>query len=231
MNFKAILQTYVLTTMATFVCSDFSCWWGQDLIIVGGAYYLGSGSTCTPCRYRSEYCIGDGRRRPCKTTCEGYYQGPCTETRDTICCGSSKMDTYCVPNGYYNPGYGNVLCTPACPEGTIESSPCLGERDITCTTCDAGLYAQNGICKPCVDGTYPVGNICKTCEAGYFCRNNTKAACPAGSISDPGSFHYLQCHCKTGLFGKVYGPTASTCTPCPSGSFCPMTVVKTICDC
>jgi hypothetical protein len=140
------------------------------------------------------------------------------------------------PRGYYSLG-GQYKCTE-CPAGfkcdpaVNGSAPqaCVAGQlsdGIKCNPCPVGFACPDPATKlPCDKGYYSAAGAveCTICPIGNFCPNATgKFLCPIGYFANnTGQSVCLSCVGET-REQAVYQTTVggSTCTICPSGSYCP----------
>lgn len=200
--FRCVLIVAWLSVAVGFNCNGQICGVSNCMVSTlskGSGWYIDAADNCQLCPSGS-YCDGGGAKYGC-TACSGYFVAACSSASNTVCCGSSKADTWCVPVGYYNEGGGNLQCRGPCEAGLVEFVPCS---------------PKNRVCGRCETGTYFGVAACSVCEAGSYCVNNTKHACPGGTTSPPSAGSVAACtQCATGQY-----ILNGACVLCEIGSYC-----------
>jgi len=108
-----------------------------------------------------------------------------------------------------------------CPAGTV--SP---------LNCTSGAFCAAAASEPegCPAGTFlnkrgaTAGTECETCPAYHYCPEYTTypVKCPPGYFCSAGQGAYAQNPCTAGTYGGLDSLTsASECTTCPQGHYCP----------
>ena len=187
-------------------------------------------------------------------TTSWFTCGPYTYNRGVRYCdprlgcagGVCLCDT--IPANTRCDGSGGVAACISCPAAQYKAVVCSwGQEydDTVCTTCENGQYCpgdQNKYpCTICPNGQYSIklcdtgssSNVieCRSCEPGFYCAKNMRTACPVASTSLANASGYTDCYCNPGSYGTVVSPKLAECTQCAVGSFCPGTLVKTLCGC
>lgn len=206
-------------------CSDTSCYDGMKCGIANGL------RECLPCEA--------GERCNCMSGFKPNGAGMCVpcEAGENCGCGNLKAngDGKCVvcnvsedcPNGFVcaNGGTANAKCEAfsCAPNEFADNSVCTACSSVlphcsacdnakTCTTCDNGFGAINGICEPCPAATREAkcllctGSVCDKCEVGF-------------QISD-GKCEPIECKQGTYLNGNDCLPCPEGCLQCSSASVC-----------
>ena len=201
------------------------------------------GGNSAPYCQSNYYCPGDGGRYPCTDPpCPpgNYYSVRCNTNYQCVnnACSICPANNYCPGNTYAYP------CTnPTCTSGNYYSDRCDGKTNNVCSVCKDQHYCpgntnaypcticQNGTLyakTSCTSTTDTICANCSTCVGGFVARPCTSQSdilcipCPRNSVpvgNNPTT--YLDCVCKAGFYGRVYNATYSTCSPCPSGKYCP----------
>jgi hypothetical protein len=146
-----------------------------------------NGQACWHCPTSTDTCVGAG-------ACTCGTIGACVG--DSICmsgtCLCSPTCSGCCDTLGCEPGYGYFSSNSAC-----------GAGGIACTTCDAGLQCNCGVCSSvgcsgcctanagCVGGTSALacgegGSACVSCSTGEVCQNG-RCCLPSGAACDAGS--------------------------------------------
>ena len=181
--------------------------YGIDKQYHGGNLFLPC-AQCVAGTYISSECSGDGNTM-CSACEDGYYcPGDGVRYECKTCPTNRKractpiQNALCIPDGYFLNGLEIKQCRSVCEPGNNEIKPC-NETD----------------------------RVCQSCDAGFYCFNGIKHSCPPKTTSSINATGYNDCYCSPGSYGKVISPDQAECTQCATGSFCPATVVKTLCDC
>ena len=195
--------TYSNTGQVT-ACS--TCSSGTFLSYTGATFC----STCSP--KMIDYCAGK----------EGYRQGNCTSTADSICipCPSIPANSHFVPSQTYE-------CLWECNDAHFKTSPNQCQPCSTSLVCGIGKYQSvcgttiDIICLNCTNGpsnsVYTSGstqnsNNCNwKCDKGYFQDILSCSQCAKGSYTP--TYGYSACLDCSGLtYASATGST--TCTAC-----------------
>ena len=184
---------------------------------------------CIPCG-PGNYCLttdAPGRNNPCPANTYSSNPG----ANSLASCQSCPVGNYssvgagaCCPIGYWVRNSSCVQCCmtcaapicqqctnyTACPVGTFSNTQ-GATSNASCTQCPAGTWgATAGLSTSQCSGTCSMGTYSISGSSSCtLCRANMTTF-TAGSTSS------FACVCTAGFFG-----TASTCTPCPRGHYCP----------
>lgn len=201
-----------------------------------GKYQTGLGATrgsaCISCSAGTyQTAVGSVDGMSCTLCPVGTYQS-------TIAAGFLENCTQCRA-GTYQTGDGMVLlaaCT-ICGVGTFSSGLGMGgDREVVCTSCEAGKYYGNVSvgaveCIPCERGLFQPDRgqtNCSACQAGTYqpftgvSSDSWCSVCPAGMFSTTvGAISGDVCNrCAAGFFSAEDGST--TCLACWPGLYAPV---------
>ena len=204
------------------------------LTCLAGAYSAGGASSCTSCAAGSYNPRTGGDSASACLPCDAGKYNPSTGSNSSsacllcasgkynaipgraACADSCPLDTYsapgsvvCWPLGAYTPvGTPN---TAQCPPNTFSSQPAATNAS-TCAPCRAGSASDRG-----ATSCY---NTSAGCSAGSFeatANPQTCLPCAAGTFSTASG----ATSCAPCAAGTYSSGSATACSTCPQGSFCP----------
>lgn len=191
--------------------------------ICGTGYYSNGGaSSCTLCN--PGYMCPSGSTEPSPSGSECPVGGFCNPANTFTPC---QVGTY----GVVTAGTSYAQACTACDPGFV--CPATGLTLATRTVCPAGGYCPGGssAMTPCPSGTFSTrtGQIsistCDPCPIGTYCLNQgtvSGTSCPANYYCPEGTSNFQNYPCPAGTYGTTTGLySASQCTNCTSGFFCP----------
>ena len=133
-----------------------------------------SGSVLDEATGRCTYCTGGDCSAACPANSYGTG-GACASCPEPMVSieGATSVDQCTCPIGFVSsgssctpvdecPGLGEVYCpldgcvnlaagfSCSCPAGTIPQPPAIARDEPSCTPCNAGFYAQDGVCAQCL---------------------------------------------------------------------------------
>ncbi|HMN42665.1 MAG TPA: GEVED domain-containing protein, partial [Phycisphaerales bacterium] len=199
-----------------------------------GAYFFGSGSTCTV--------------NPCVGACCDNTSGACTITLPTTAACATASNTW--------QGYGSVCTAGSCVQGACCTSGAVctlttfaqctstssWQSGVTCGTANAACYPLGACClttspftctllssgAACASGSFagfgttcPSGNICATgvcCSSSFGCTVTVASACTGSSKWLPGFTSCTTNPCSSACCTSAGVCTITTGAACPTGT-------------